>query len=175
MIEDKAAKIKLLILDVDGVMTNGRIIINDRGEEIKHFNVKDGFGLKCLMRSGIEVVIISGRKSEAVEHRAKDLGIREIYQGVEDKESLFINLIQRKKVTREQICCMGDDLPDLPIFNLSGVSIAVADAVPEVRNAATLVTQNRGGKGAIREVCEVILKAQKKWQEIMAPFIKEIK
>ena len=171
MIDDKAAKIKLLILDVDGVMTDGRIIISDRGEEIKHFDVKDGFGLNRLMRSGIEVVIISGRKSEAVEHRAKDLGIREIYQGVKDKEALFIKIIQQKKLRREQICCMGDDLPDLPIFNRSGVSVAVADAAPEVRSAATFVTQNRGGNGAIREVCEVILKAQKKWQEVMAPFI----
>jgi 3-deoxy-D-manno-octulosonate 8-phosphate phosphatase (KDO 8-P phosphatase) len=167
MIEDRIAKIELLVLDVDGVMTDGRIIVDDHGEEIKYFNVKDGHGLKLLMRAGIEVIIISGRKSRAVDYRAENLGIHEIYQGVEDKGSLFQKLVQRKKLTRDRVCAMGDDLPDLAVFNQSGVSIAVADAVPEVRDAASFITKNRGGDGAIREVCELILKAQKKWPDII--------
>jgi len=158
--------IKLLILDVDGVMTDGSIIINDNGEEIKRFDVKDGFGLKMLMRANIDVVIISGRKAKAVEYRAMNLGIREIYQGVKDKEDLCKKLMQQKKLKKDDVCCMGDDLPDLPMFNQVGISIAVADAVAEVRSSADFITKNKGGKGAVREVCELILKAQKKWPDV---------
>ena len=163
MIRKKAIRIKLLILDVDGVMTDGRIVINGQGEEIKSFHARDGQGLKLLRQAGIEVVIISGRKSKANAYRAKELGIQEIYQGVKHKERICKKLIQQKKLDKEQVCCVGDDLPDLPMFHQVGVSIAVADAATEVREAASLVTKNRGGRGAIREVCELILKAQQKW------------
>ncbi|MBN1832260.1 MAG: 3-deoxy-manno-octulosonate-8-phosphatase KdsC [Deltaproteobacteria bacterium] len=163
MIEEWAARIKLLILDVDGVLTDGHIIMNARGEEIKCFHVRDGHGLRLLMSAGIHVVIITGRKSKTVEHRARDLGIQELYQGVKDKESLVKKLIQHQKVDKEEVCCMGDDLPDLPMFNQVGFSIAVADACPELRTEADFVTRKRGGKGAVREVCELILKAQGKW------------
>jgi len=168
--EDKAAKIKLLILDVDGVLTNGQILINDRGEEIKCFNVKDGQGLRLLTTAGIEVVIISGRQSGAVEHRAEDLGIKEVHLGVNDKETLCKKLMPQKKLKKDQVCCIGDDLPDLPMFNHAGFTIAVADAVMEVREAANLVTKNGGGNGAVREVCEWILKAQKRWPDVTSAF-----
>jgi len=171
--EEKAAKIKLLILDVDGVMTDGHILINDRGEEIKSFNVKDGQGLKLLTKAGIDVVIISGRRSGAVAHRAEDLGIKEVHQGVDDKETLCKKLIQQKKLKKDQVCCMGDDLPDLPMFNQAGFTIAVADAVVEVREAANLVTKNRGGNGAVREVCEWILKAQQRWPDMISSLKRE--
>jgi len=173
MLEEKAAKIKLLILDVDGVMTNGHIMINDRGEEIKYFNVKDGQGLKLLIKAGIDVVFVSGRRSKALAYRAEDLGIREVHQGVDDKETLCKKLIQQKRLKREQVCCMGDDLPDLSMFNQVGITIAVADAVAEVREAANLVTKNRGGNGAVREVCEWILKAQKRWPDMISSFMGE--
>ena len=163
MTDDWATKIKLLILDVDGVMTDGRVILDARGEEIKRFHVRDGYGVMRLLDAGIDVVIITGRKSKAVEHRAKELGIREIYQGVMEKESLCIEVIERKNLIKDQVCCMGDDLPDLSMFSQVGISIAVADATPEVRNAACYVTQHKGGNGAVREVCEWILKAQEKW------------
>ncbi|MFH0844763.1 MAG: HAD-IIIA family hydrolase [Pseudomonadota bacterium] len=171
MIEEKAANIRLLILDVDGVLTDGRIVLDAGGEETKTFHVRDGLGLKLLIEAGIGVVIISGRRSHVVEERARNLGIKEIYQGVEDKKGLFIKLIQEKRMKKEQVCCVGDDLPDMPLFNRAGLSIAVADAVPEIREAASFVTKSGGGKGAVREVCEVILKAQKKWREIIAPFL----
>lgn len=173
MREDWATRIRLLILDVDGVMTDGRIIINEHGEEIKCFHVRDGHGLKLLLGAGIDVVIISGRKSKTVEYRAKELGIREIYQGVKEKESLCRELLQRKKLTRDQVCCMGDDLTDLPMFNQAGIFIAVADAAAEVRDAAIYVTKNRGGNGAVREVCELILKAQHKWPDITPPLLRK--
>ena len=110
MIDEKVAKIKLLILDVDGVLTDGQIIINDRGEEIKSFHVRDGQGLVLLMNAGIEVIIITGRKSEAVDHRAKELGIREVYQGVKDKGGLCKKLMKQKNLERDHLCCIGDDL-----------------------------------------------------------------
>lgn len=171
--DDKAAKIKLLILDVDGVLTDGQIIINDRGEEIKSFHVRDGQGLVLLMNAGIEVVIITGRKSEAVAHRARELGIREVYQGVNDKGALCKKLMEQRKLEREQICCIGDDLPDLPLFQQAGLSIAVADAADEVRHAAGIITENSGGKGAVREACEMILKAREKWEDVLSPFAKK--
>jgi YrbI family 3-deoxy-D-manno-octulosonate 8-phosphate phosphatase len=161
--EDWATRIKLLVLDVDGVMTDGRVILNGRGEEIKRFHVRDGYGIKRLLDAGIDVVIITGRKSKAVEYRAKELGIQEIYQGVKEKGSLCREVIARKNLIKDQVCCIGDDLPDLPMFTQAGVSIAVADAALEVRSAASHVTDQKGGHGAVREVCEWILKAQQNW------------
>ncbi len=170
-IEDKAKQIKLFILDVDGVMTDGRIIINNQKEESKSFNVKDGLGLKLLTEYGIELVIISGRSSRALEKRADELGILEVYQGVKDKVPLLARLMKEKKVEKEQVGCIGDDLPDIPLFRQSGLSFAVADAVPEVRAAADITTQSKGGDGAVREACEWILKAKGKWSEAVAKYI----
>ena len=162
MIEEKAAKIKLLLLDVDGVMTDGRITYSDRGEETKSFDIKDGLGLKMLMSAGIEVILVTGRRSLVVEHRAKDLGIDKVYQGVTDKKVLCKQLIKDKGLKKQEICCMGDDLPDLDMFLETGLRIAVADAVKELREASDFITRDKGGCGAVREVCEWILKCQKK-------------
>jgi 3-deoxy-D-manno-octulosonate 8-phosphate phosphatase (KDO 8-P phosphatase) len=163
MMEEKASRIRLLVLDVDGVMTDGRIILNERGEETKHFNAKDGHGLKMLVNAGIDVAIITGRKSGAVEARAKELGIRDVSQGVKDKSSHLASIIQGKALKKDQVCVVGDDLPDLPMFQQAGVAVAVADAAVEVREAANLITKSRGGGGAVREVCELIMKAQNLW------------
>ncbi|MGE5841992.1 MAG: KdsC family phosphatase [Deltaproteobacteria bacterium] len=157
------AKVKLLILDVDGVLTDGRIILNDRGEETKHFNVKDGHGLRVLMQAGIEVALISGRNSPAAEFRARGIGISEVHLGVTNKAEVCADLIHRKGLDKPEVCCMGDDLPDLPLFEQSGISVAVADAVPEIRAAAAFSTERRGGEGAVRELCEMILRAKGLW------------
>lgn len=157
------AKVKLLILDVDGVLTDSRVIMNDEGEETKHFNVKDGHGLRMLMKAGIEVALISGRNSRAAEFRAKDLGISEVHLGLKNKAGVCADLIRRKGLAKPEVCCMGDDLPDLPLFEQSGIAVAVADAVPEIRAAAAFATKNRGGQGAVREVCETLLKAKGLW------------
>jgi len=169
--EEKAAQIKLLFLDVDGVMTDGTITMDAQGEEIKTFDVKDGQGLKLLLWSGIEVVIMSGRQSKALEHRARDLGIQNLNQGIEDKRALCRQLIKEKGLRKEQVGSMGDDLPDLPLFEESGLCIAVADAVREVREAADLITRCKGGRGAVREVCEWILKSQGKWNNALMTVI----
>ncbi|MBN1276609.1 MAG: HAD hydrolase family protein [Deltaproteobacteria bacterium] len=162
MTERKAAGIKFLILDVDGVLTDGRIILNDRGEETKSFDVKDGQGLKMLMNSGVEVALVTGRQSEVLSRRAEELGILEVYQGVSDKGSLCRGLIDKKGLKRQEVCCMGDDLPDLAMFMEAGLCIAVADAVNEVQKASDFITVRKGGYGAVREVCDLIIKSRGK-------------
>jgi YrbI family 3-deoxy-D-manno-octulosonate 8-phosphate phosphatase len=163
MMEEKAARVKLLFLDVDGVMTDGRITLNDRGEETKSFNVKDGQGLKILMSVGIDVVLITGRRSRVIEHRAKELGIEQVYQDISDKGALCKQLISDRGLEKQEVCCMGDDLPDLAMFSVAGICVAVADAVKEVRETADFITTSKGGFGAVREACEWILKCQGKW------------
>ena len=143
-------------------MTDGRIIVNDRGEETKNFDVKDGHGLALLRQAGIEVAIISGRKADVVDHRAKELGIQDVHQGIRDKATLCRQMLRQKSLAPDQVCCMGDDVVDLPLFNQVGIAVAVADAMDEVRAAASLTTKNKGGHGAVREICDRILRAQKK-------------
>jgi 3-deoxy-D-manno-octulosonate 8-phosphate phosphatase (KDO 8-P phosphatase) len=162
VIHEKASKIKLLFLDVDGVLTDGRITINDRGDETKSFDVKDGQGLRMLMAGGIEVVLVSGRRSRSVDYRAKDLGIEAVHQAVSDKRDLCRRLLNDRGLKKQEACCMGDDIPDLAMFAETGLCIAVADAVKEVREAADFITRNRGGFGAVREACEWLLRCQAK-------------
>lgn len=163
MMDKRLRGIRILILDVDGVMTDGRIYMNDHGEETKAFNVKDGYGIRMLLDAGIDVAIITGRQSGVVDQRAKDLGINLVYQGVKDKMSACKKLLQEMRLTEDQACYMGDDLPDLPPLRYVGLPVAVADAVKEVCEAALYVTEKIGGNGAVREVCELILKAQGAW------------
>ena len=166
IMEDKAAGIKLLFLDVDGVLTDGRITLNEKGEELKSFDVKDGFGLKLLMRDGIEIVIVTGRRSRVVVHRARELGIREVYQGISDKRLVCSRLIEKRGLMKSQVGSVGDDLPDLAMFRESGLCITVADAAREVREEADFITSKRGGHGAVREICEWILKCRGRWPRI---------
>jgi 3-deoxy-D-manno-octulosonate 8-phosphate phosphatase (KDO 8-P phosphatase) len=166
----KIRKVRLLILDVDGVMTDGRIIIDDAGLESKHFDVKDGHGLKVLMRYGIEVVLLTGRSSRVVDHRAADLGITEVHQGIRNKAEAFSDILERRKLAPEETAYIGDDVVDIPLLKRVGFAAAVADAVPEVRHVADYVTNRPGGRGAVREVCEVILKAQGRWTEVAARY-----
>ena len=156
-------QIRLLILDVDGVMTDGSVIIDDLGNETKHFDVKDGHGIKLLMRYGIEVVFLTGRTSQVVEHRAGDLGVTEYYQGAINKVETLQAILEKKGIPERCVAYVGDDLIDIPVLKRVGFSVAVADACKEARETASYVTKNKGGKGAVREVCEIILKAQGKW------------
>jgi len=159
-------KIRILVLDVDGVLTDGRIIMDDRGRETKFFDVRDGHGLKILMRTGIEVVFLTGRKSRVVEHRARELGVTEVYQGARNKVEVFEALLERKGLQAAQAAYAGDDIVDVPVLKKAGFSVAVVDAVAEAKRAAHYVTRNKGGRGAVREVCEIILKGQGKWGDI---------
>jgi len=167
---NKIRRVKLLISDVDGVLTDGRIIVNDDGVESKQFNVRDGHGLKLLSRYGIDTVLVTGRKSKTVEWRAVDLGITEVHQGVWDKGEIFEDIIKRRGLLPEETACIGDDLVDIPIMGKAGFSVAVADAVEDVLQIADFVTANRGGRGAVREVCDLILKAQNRWGAVAAHY-----
>lgn len=159
--------VKLLVLDVDGVMTDGSIIYTDEGVEIKAFNVRDGHGIKMLKRAGIDTAIITARSSKVVAHRAANLGIELVIQGAIDKAAAFDDLLAKTKLHPNQTAYAGDDVIDLPVMRRAGFSVAVADAVKEVRLSAHYVTTAPGGRGAVREMAELILKAQGKWEEAM--------
>jgi 3-deoxy-D-manno-octulosonate 8-phosphate phosphatase (KDO 8-P phosphatase) len=169
-IKEKLKGIKLLILDVDGVMTDGRIIMDSEGREIKNFNVRDGHGLKVLQRYGIKVAILTGRQSKVVEHRAKDLDIKDVYQKVFNKKDVFEKIIKNHKLSPDEVAFIGDDIIDIPVLRRVGFSVAVADAADVVKKSVDYITNNKGGYGAVREICEMILKAQGKWPEVAAKY-----
>jgi len=162
----KIRLIRLLVLDVDGVMTDGRIIMDYAGREIKNFDVKDGHGIKVLMRYGIDVILVTGRRSDVVEHRARDLGISEVHQGVTNKLEIGDTILRNRSLNYEHIAFIGDDIVDIPLLRRVGFSAAVADAAEDVRKCVDYVTIRKGGRGAVREVCEVILKAKGEWTDV---------
>ncbi|MBW1894547.1 MAG: HAD hydrolase family protein [Deltaproteobacteria bacterium] len=166
----KLEQVEIFLLDVDGVLTDGNIIYNDDGIETKAFNVKDGLGIRLLESAGIKTVIITGRSSKALLHRCEDLGISEIFDGVTRKAPVLDIILSKFKIQPEQTAFMGDDLPDLPLMDLVGLPIAVADAHEAVRQKAHMVTAAKGGKGAVREVCESILKAKNVWERALGRF-----
>lgn len=166
----KIRAVRLLILDVDGVLTDGRIIMNDQGYESKHFDVRDGHGLKVLMRYGINVALVTGRRSSVVEHRAKDLGIQEVHQGIWDKVGILDQLLKKMNLHPEQAAYVGDDIVDIPIMQRVGLAVAVRDAAEDTKKIARYVTKKKGGRGAVREVCEIILKAQDHWQDVVGKY-----
>ncbi len=166
----KINSIRLLLLDVDGVLTDGTIIYSDEHSETKAFNVKDGLGVKLVMKAGIGVGIVTGRKSAALLRRCRDLGIKLIYDGVTQKAALLEKMVEDTGVAPDSMAFMGDDLPDLPLMQRVALSIAVADAHESVREYADWVTTATGGRGAVREVCDALLKAQGHWDRVMDEF-----
>ncbi|MBV9343888.1 MAG: HAD hydrolase family protein [Gammaproteobacteria bacterium] len=151
-------RVRLLVLDVDGVLTDGRLYYGARGEALKVFHVRDGYGLVQLRRAGCEVAVISGRRSPMVRARCRELGIRYLQQGVTDKLARLRRLLQRLRLPLSACACVGDDLPELPLMRAIPLSFAVADAHPEIRRAAARITRRRGGRGAVREVCDYLLR-----------------
>jgi 3-deoxy-D-manno-octulosonate 8-phosphate phosphatase (KDO 8-P phosphatase) len=164
-------KVRLVIFDVDGVLTDGTILLGPDGREMKAFNVLDGTGIKYLQRAGLRVALLSGRRSSAVRARARELGIDLVVQGAKVKMDGFAKLLQAAGVTAEESCVVGDDLPDIPVMREAGVGVAVADARDEVLGAADWVTRASGGRGAAREVAEKLLKVQGKWKGIMSRYL----
>lgn len=159
-LHERARRIRLLVLDVDGVLTDGRLYFGASGEELKVFHVRDGAGLVALQRAGVTVAIVSGRNSPAVERRAAELGIRLVRQGATDKAHELEALAAKLGTTREEMACVGDDTPDLPMMRRTALAIAVADAHADVIEAADWVTTQKGGRGAVREVCDLLLHAR---------------
>ena len=162
---------RLLVLDVDGVLTDGTLYYSANGEELKAFNIQDGLGIKMLQAAGLEVAVISGRGCAALEARAQNLGIRHLYQAVEHKLTAFEELLRSLRLTAGQAACMGDDLPDLALLGHCGLAITVAEAPDVVRARAHYVTRRPGGRGAVREACELILEAQDRLQGQLAKYL----
>lgn len=160
MLLSRAKLIKLVTFDVDGVMTDGGLYLSDSGNEFKRFNTLDGLGIKLLKASGVQVAIITGRTSNCVTLRAKNLGIEHVYQGVEHKLNAMNDLLNKLKLTRDAAAYMGDDVVDLPVMRNVGLAMSVPDAPQLVREHANYITQRRGGQGAVREACELIMHAQ---------------
>ena len=164
--ENQLARIKLLLLDVDGVLTDGRIIYDNHGNELKAFDVKDGHGLKMVQRAGIKVGIITGRRSDVVSRRAQELGIEILYQGALHKLEPYLEILSEQGLIDEQVAYVGDDIVDLPILHRVGFSATVADAVPDLFPCVDYVTTRPGGGGAVREICDLLLRASGQWDEI---------
>jgi 3-deoxy-D-manno-octulosonate 8-phosphate phosphatase (KDO 8-P phosphatase) len=163
--------VRLLLLDVDGVLTDGTLFYTENSTETKAFNVKDGLGLRMLTRSGVVTGIVTGRSSAALARRCKELGISILYDNVTDKGAILEDILSRTRMKAGQVAFMGDDLPDIPLLRKVGLPIAVADAHPAVREAALFVTTAPGGKGAVREVCERILHARGLWEQAVCNFL----
>jgi 3-deoxy-D-manno-octulosonate 8-phosphate phosphatase (KDO 8-P phosphatase) len=166
-LKERASRIRMLVLDVDGVLTDGKLYFDHSGNEMKAFNTRDGMGMKALQQCGIEVAVITGRKSEAVAHRMSQLDIQHVYQGREDKLSAFLHLLEVTGLEAQQICFAGDDWIDLPVLSRAGLAVSVADAEDRVKEQAHWITSRNGGDGAVREICNLILIAQGKEQTIL--------
>jgi 3-deoxy-D-manno-octulosonate 8-phosphate phosphatase (KDO 8-P phosphatase) len=160
-IMNRAANVRLLVLDVDGVLTDGRLYFDADGREQKVFHVRDGYGIKALQESGVPVAVISGRSSVAVEKRVAELAIRHSQLGCEDKAAALTSLLAELGIPPDAVACVGDDSPDLPVMEMVGLSIAVGDAHPDVVAAADWVTQLAGGMGAVREICDLLMQAHR--------------
>jgi 3-deoxy-D-manno-octulosonate 8-phosphate phosphatase (KDO 8-P phosphatase) len=165
-IRARVEQVKLLVLDVDGVMTNGQLIYHDDGTESKAFDVRDGHGIKMLKQAGIETAIISGRNSPLVDKRAADLGIEDVVQGVRDKVPVLQEFLAKRHLGLEDVAFVGDDVVDLPLMTRVGFAVAVADASEHLFEGAHYVTLSPGGKGAVREVVELILGVQGLWDKV---------
>lgn len=160
-----------MVLDIDGVLTDGRVGYRDTDDEIKFFDVKDGHGVKLLMRAGFAVGFLSGRASRANQRRARELGVQFVYEGEKNKREAFDRLLKEQQLTPEQCLCAGDDLVDIPVLKKAGVAVAVKDAVSDVHEVADWSTNARGGQGAVREIAEWLLKQQGKWESAIERYV----
>ncbi len=160
------SRIRLLVCDVDGIFSDGRIYMTNQGEEIKAFHTLDGYGIKAILKQGIDVAVITGRHSQIVQSRMSALGIRHIIQGAENKMQAMSEILEQTPHRKEHIAAMGDDMPDLGMFELAALKITVPHGHPYIKKQANYVTQRSGGFGAVREVCDMLLQAQHKLEEI---------
>jgi len=167
---ERAKKIKLLLLDVDGVLTDGRIIYDSKGREIKSFYVQDGLGVYMLKKAGIPTILITAKGSSAIKPRARDMKVEEVFENVSLKSSILDKILKKYKVSSEEVCFVGDDLVDLGIMKKVGFSVAVFNASLEIKACAHYVTLKEGGKGAVREVAEIILKSKNLWDDLVKEY-----
>ena len=165
-VRQRARKIRLLLLDLDGVLTDGGIIIDGVGDEFKRFDVRDGHGIRLLQSAGIRLGIISGRSAKAARYRARDLDVELFFQGVADKLAVYEKIKRMTRLKDAEIAYVGDDMVDLPVLRRVGLAVAVSDGWPDLKRYAHYTTRLQGGRGAVREVIELLLKSQKKWKEV---------
>ena len=170
-LDARCKQIELILSDVDGVLTDGGVIYDNQGIEIKRFHIRDGLGIKLWKRAGYPFGIVTARNSHIVKVRSAELGIDIVRQGFEEKLPTVKEIIQKQGLTADKVCFIGDDLTDLPVLNHVGLAVAVADAATEVRNAAHLTTKLNGGHGAVREAIEFILKSQKRWDDLIQKYV----
>ncbi len=168
---DRAKKIELLLLDVDGVLTDGRLILSNDGAELKSFHARDGLGIRMAQRGGLMIGLVSGRESKVVIDRAEELYITEVHQRVYDKLEKFREILQRLKLKPEQVCFMGDDLVDIQVMRAVGFAAAPADAIEQVRATAHFVASRDGGAGCVRELVDILLQATGKWDKVTSRFL----
>lgn len=166
---EKAKKIKLLILDVDGVLTDGKIYYGNYGDELKAFDVRDGMGLALMGPAGIETAIITAKKAKIIRLRAKDMGVKRVYEN-HSKLKIYTKLLRKFRLQNEEVCFIGDDLLDIPVLKDVGLPATVPGAAKEVKAVSSYVTQAGAGNGAVRELCEFILKSQGKWDEVIKKY-----
>ncbi|MFA4842529.1 MAG: HAD hydrolase family protein [Candidatus Omnitrophota bacterium] len=164
-LRETARKIKLLLLDVDGVLTDGRIVYDSRGHDMKFFDVHDGLGVYLLNKAGIPTILITAKGSRAIKPRARDMRVDAVFEDVSPKSSVLDKILRKYKITKDEVCFVADDLVDLCLMKRVGFAVAVFNACPEIKQEAGYITLREGGRGAVREVAELILKAQGKWQE----------
>ncbi|MFH0913544.1 MAG: HAD hydrolase family protein [Candidatus Omnitrophota bacterium] len=167
---EKAKKIKLLMLDVDGVLTDGRIVYDSAGRDMKFFDVHDGLGVYLLKKAGIPTVLVTAKGSRTIKPRARDMGVEEVFEDISPKTAILDKIFKKYKLVRDEICFVGDDLVDLGIMKSVGFPIAVFNAAPEIKQVASYITLKHGGRGAVREVTELILKAQGKWEGLLGSY-----
>lgn len=167
----RAARVRVVLLDADGVLTDGRIFVGAAGEDGRSFFARDGLGVRLGQQAGLTFGIISGRRSRAVAERAAELDIVEIHQGIGDKNACLDDLLRRRELSGEELCFVGDDLVDVPVMRRVGLAAAPADAAPEAREAAHFVAEARGGRGAVREIVEFLLRASGAWQRVTKPYL----
>lgn len=168
---DRIANIELILSDVDGVLTDGGLMFDNQGIEIKKFHIRDGLGIKLWQRAGHQFGILTARSSHIVKLRAAELGVTLLRQGFEDKWPAALDIMKELKLSPEQVCFIGDDLTDLPVIRQVGLGVAVADAVPEVRGVAHHVTTLAGGQGAVRELVETLLKSKQRWDDLIRKYV----
>ena len=168
---DRCRNIELILSDVDGVLTDGGIWYDNQGVEVKAFHIRDGLGIKLWQRAGFRFGVLTARTSHIVKLRAQELGIEIVRQGFENKLPIALDIFREQRLSAEQVCYIGDDLTDLPLIRHVGLGVAVADAAMEVRAAAGYITQTTGGRGAVRELVELVLKAKSRWEDVIQRYV----
>lgn len=169
-LRERAKKVKLLLLDVDGVLTDGRIIYDSHGRDMKLFDVHDGLGVYALHKAGIPTVLITAKGSRSIRPRARDMRVEEVFENISPKSAVLDKILKKHNIGSDEICFVGDDLVDICLMKRVGFAVAVFNAAPEVKQVASYITLREGGRGAVREIAELILKSQDKWKEILASY-----